>query len=117
MGVEDLMHANLMQVFGERDPHRRRAAIARTYAPGVVFAEAEGTIAGHSALDERVQHLLESAPGFVFSPAGPVRVVQDMGYLAWNFGPQGQEPVVRCADVALVAGGRITSVHTMLLTD
>lgn len=114
MSVEDLMHANLMQVFDERDPGRRWAAIASTYAPDVRFVEAEATIVGHRALDDRVQQLLEEAPGFVFTPVGPVRVVQDMGYLAWHFGPPGSEPVARGADVAFIAGEHITSLCTML---
>jgi hypothetical protein len=46
-----------------------------------------------------------------------VRVTQDLGYLAWSFGPEGAAPVVRGADIALVADGLITSVHTLLLTD
>ena len=52
------------------------------------------------------QRLLDDAPGFVFSAGGPVSVVQDMGYLAWAFGPAGQEPVVRGADVAVVPPAR-----------
>ena len=34
--------------------------------------------------------------------------------LAWEFGPAGQPAVVTGVDVALVDGGRITTVHTML---
>jgi hypothetical protein len=65
----------------------------------------------------KAQGLLDGAPDFVFSPAGDVRVVQDLGYLAWNLGPEGQPPVVRGVDVALVEGGLIARVYTLLLAD
>ena len=34
--IRDLMQANLFDVFNERDPERRSAAIARTYTDDVV---------------------------------------------------------------------------------
>ena len=40
-----------------------------------------------------------------------------MGYLAWNFGPEGQAPVVRGIDTCFVRDGRIAKVYTLLLTD
>jgi len=115
--VEELMRSNLLEVFGERDAARRAAAIERTYVPDVTFADPEGTVVGRAALDAKAQRLLDDSPGFVFSPGGPVSVVQDLGHLAWGFGPAGQEPVVRGADVALVRDGLITAVYTMLLTE
>ena len=115
--IEQLMQANLLEVFNERDGERRRAAIARTFAPGVRFADPEETVEGHDALDAKAQKILDDAPGFVFKADGPVRVTQDLGYLAWSFGPEGAAPVVRGADIALVADGLIISVHTLLLTD
>lgn len=114
MTVEELMHANLMQVFAERDPDRRWASVVRVYAPDVVFADPEESVVGHRALNDKAQRLLDESPSFVFSPGGEVQVVQDLGYLAWQFGPEGQPPVVRGADIALVADGVITKVWTML---
>ena len=116
MTIDELMHANLLQVFAERDPDRRRAAIERIYVPDVVFADPEETVVGHQALNDKAQRLLDESPDFVFSPGGPVYVVQDLGYLAWQFGPEGQEPVVRGADIAIVEKGLITDVYTMLMT-
>ncbi|GAA2909729.1 hypothetical protein Acy02nite_25250 [Actinoplanes cyaneus] len=113
--VEELTRANLFDVFNERDGDRRRAAIGRVYAPGVTFSDPEETVTGHDELDAKAQKILDEAPGFVFSAAGPIHVVQDLGYLAWGFGPQGQPPVVRGVDITQVAGGRIVSVHTLLL--
>ena len=85
----DLMRANLLEVFNERDAERRRAAAARTYHPDVQFADPEETVVGRAALDAKAQALLDRAPTFVFSPAGQVRQSADLGYLAWGFGPEG----------------------------
>ena len=115
--IAELMHANLVEVFGERDAQRRRAAIARTYTADVEFSDPEATVTGHAALDEKAQAVLDRSPGFVFAPVGSVQVVKDLGYLAWQLGPEGQPPVVRGADVALVRDGLIGSLYTMLLTD
>jgi hypothetical protein len=114
--VEELMRTNLLGVFNERDAGRRRAAIARTYAPDVVFSDPESTVTGTDALDAKAQGLLEGAPGFEFAPDGPVRVAADLGHLAWGFGPPGQPPVIRGVDVALVADGRIARLWTLLTT-
>jgi len=111
------MQANLLEVFNERDAGRRRAAIARTYAPGVRFADPDEVVEGHAALDAKAQKILDEAPDFVFTPGGPTQVNHDLGYLPWSFGPPGQPPVVRGVDIALVADGLIASVYTLLLTD
>jgi hypothetical protein len=116
VNVEELMHASLLEVFGERDPHRRQDVMERIYTPEVTFTDVEERVVGYQAITEKVQRLLQGAPGFAFRANGPARVVQDMGYLAWDFGPPGQPPVVQGADIALVSEGRISSLHTMLLT-
>ena len=115
--TEDLMNANLLEVFGQRDPALRRAAIERTYTDDVVFLDPDEIVEGYDALDAKAGKLLADAPGFVFSPAGPVYVNHDMGYLAWNFGPEGQPPVVRGLDTCFIRDGRIARVYTLLLKD
>lgn len=112
--IETLMHANLLEVFGERDPERRRAAIARTYTEDVQFVDPDEIVVGHEALDAKAQRLLDGAPDFVFSPAGPIYVSHDLGYLAWHFGPEGQSPVVSGLDIGFVVDGRITKIYTIL---
>jgi hypothetical protein len=115
--VEQLMHANLLEVFGERDAAKRRAAVERTYSADVVFADPDAVVTGHDALDAKAGGLLDASPEFVFSPDGPVRVNHDLGYLGWTLGPAGQPPVVRGVDIALVENGLIAKLWTFLLTD
>ena len=115
--IDELMHANLFEVFGERDPERRAEAIRRTYATDVHYFDPDHVVNGHEALSAKAQQILDASPGFVFAAAGPVLVNHDLGYLAWNFGPEGQPPVVSGLDIALVRDGLIATVYTLLLTD
>jgi hypothetical protein len=67
------MEANLLQVFNERDPARRREVIARTYTADVRWTDDDGTTVGHDALDAKAQ-LLQDGPlaGLVFAKKGAV---------------------------------------------
>ena len=112
----DLMQANLFDVFNERDPERRIAAIARTYTGDVVFSDPDEIVTGREALNNKAQKRLDKAPGFVFTAAGPIYENHDLGYLAWHFGPQGQPPVVSGMDIALVKEGRIATLYTLLIS-
>ncbi|WP_285106655.1 nuclear transport factor 2 family protein [Promicromonospora sp. MEB111] len=112
--LEKLMRANLLEVFGERDPARRVEAIRRTYTQDVVFADAEGQVEGHEALDTKVREIQDGAPGLVFRADGDFYQVQDMGYLAWALGPEGAPPVVRGTDMGFVRDGLLAKVYTVL---
>jgi hypothetical protein len=115
--IEELMRTNLLEVFGERDAGRRAAAAERVLAADVRFSDPEDTVIGRGAVLAKAQHLLDDAPGFAFTPAGPVSVAQDLGHLPWQFGPEGAPPVVRGVDIALVEDGLITRLWTMLLPE
>ncbi len=112
--IDTLVHRNLMDVFNERDPARRAKAIAEVYTEDVTFTDGSGVVSGHDALDRKAQEILDGAPGFVFRPAGPSRRAGDLGVLSWQFGPDGQPPVVSGMDISLVRDGRIATVHTLL---
>lgn len=112
--LESLMHANLLDVFGQRDPELRSAAIRKTYTEDVVFLDPDGIVEGRDALNAKAQQILDSAPGFVFSPAGPIYTNHDMGYLAWNFGPEGQAPVASGFDTGFLREGLLAKVYTVL---
>jgi hypothetical protein len=111
--IPELMRATL-EVFGERDADRRRAAVERTYAPDVVFADPDEVVVGHEALAAKAGRLLDASPGFVFRADGPALVNHDLGVQRWELGPEGQPPVVRGTDIALVADGRIVRLYTLL---
>ncbi|MHC1562651.1 nuclear transport factor 2 family protein [Actinomycetospora sp. C-140] len=113
--VGEILQRNLVEVFGERDDARRRAAIAAIYHEDVLFQDPEALVRGRDAVDAKVTALLADAPAdFVFRATGPARLSGDLGLLSWAFGPEGGVPVVAGTDIALVEDGRITRLHTLL---
>jgi hypothetical protein len=61
--IAELLQRMLTDVFNERDPQRRVAALAEVFADDVVFSEAEGSVTGRDAVAERVEALLRGTPG------------------------------------------------------
>jgi SnoaL-like protein len=110
----ELLHSNLYDVFSERDPERRWAAIGRTYAEDVTFIDPDGEFVGRQALSDRAQELLDSASaGDVFEEDGPRYVGTDSAALAWRFGPPGR-PVARGVDFLTIHDGRVSMVQTLI---
>ena len=109
------MHANVYEVFGQRDPVLRREAIARTYTDDVAFTDDAGTIVGPAAVDDRVEQLLKGAPAaFAFAVDGPIYVGEDTAAMAWRLGPPRSEPVAHGLDIATIKDGRISAMRTLL---
>jgi hypothetical protein len=69
---------------------------------------------GRDALNAKVGHILEEAPGFVFHLAGQAEVNHDHGRLRWHFGRNGAAPVVTRMDVAVFKQGRICTLYAFL---
>lgn len=116
-GVSELLRANLHEVFLERDPDARRAAIERTYAEDVRFIDAEAKVVGRDAASERVHRLVGGLPaGFVLEEDGPQYVGGDVGALAWRLGPPGS-PVARGIDILTVREGRVVVHRTLLASE
>ncbi len=110
----ELLHSNLHEVFSERDPERRRAAIARTYTEDVTFIDPDGQFAGWQALNDQAQKLLDGLlAGYVFEEDGPAYAVADTAALAWRIGPPGK-PIARGLDVLTIRDGRISAVRTLI---
>jgi hypothetical protein len=69
-GLSTLMHASLIEIFGQRDGTRRRDAMRRTYAENTAFTDPEGTVHGYDSVDQRVRKILDDAgPARGRSPA------------------------------------------------
>jgi 1-acyl-sn-glycerol-3-phosphate acyltransferase len=112
--IRELMLVNLFAVFSERDPKRRLKVIAANYTEDVIWSDPEGTIHGHEALSNRAHELLDGMPDFVFTAAGPIHVLRDLGHLAFNLGVPEQPPAISGYDVAQVRDGRIAVLYTLL---
>ena len=117
--IRELLLLNLFVVFSERDPDRRLKAIVANYTEDVVWSDSEVTTHGHEELNQRAQVVLDSTPDFVFTAAGPVHVLRDLGQLPFNHGVPAQPPAVTGSDVALIRDGRIAVLYTLVngLTD
>jgi hypothetical protein len=110
----DLLHSNLYEVFSERDPDRRWAAIGRTYTEDVTFTDPDGEFVGWQELNDKAQELLDRAsPGDVFEEDGLTYVDTYGASLAWRFGPPGK-PVARGLDVLTIRDGRVSAVRTLI---
>ena len=109
-----LMERNVLEVFGQRDSERRKVAVSELYTEDCTFFETEERVVGREALNERVEHILRDAPGFVFRLVSPPQVNHDHGRLQWQFGPNGAAPVVTGMDVAVFERGRIRALYAFL---
>ena len=112
--ASELLDSNLHEVFSERNPERRWAAIGRTYTEDVTFIDPDGEFVGWQALTDQAQKLLDGLlAGFVFEEDGPKYVGADTAALAWRFGPPG-EPVARGVDILTIRAGRVSVVRTLI---
>jgi SnoaL-like domain len=110
-----LMERNASEVFGQRDPVRRKHAIRELFTEDCAFFEAEAQAAGRDAIDAAAESILrQSPPEFVLRAVGPAEVIHDLGRLRWELGPPGAPPVVTGMDVAVFAEGRIRVLYTFL---
>ena len=115
--AKELLYSNLHEVFAERNPNDRRAAIERTYAEDVKFIDPEGEVVGWQALNNRAQKLLDGATAdFVFEEDSPRYVSGDTAALDWRFGPPGS-PVARGIDILTVRDGRVIVLRTLLASE
>jgi SnoaL-like domain len=112
--ARQLLLDNLFAVFGEHDPERRMTAIIANYTEDVMWTSPEATTRGHEELSAGAQRLIDRTPTFVFTAAGPVHVLGDLGYLAFIYGVPEQAPASMGYDVALIRDGRIAALYTLL---
>jgi hypothetical protein len=112
--ARELLHSNLHEVFSERDPERRWAAIGRTYTEDVTFIDSDGEFVGWQALSDQAQKLLDGLlAGYVFEEDGPRYAVGDTAAMAWRIGPPGK-PIARGLDVLTIRDGRVSAVRTLI---
>lgn len=112
--IRELLLVNLFAVFSERDPERRMRAIVANYTEDVIWSSPEVTTRGHEELNAGAQKLIDRTPDLVFTAAGPVHVLRDLGYLAFTYGVPQQPPASIGYDVAQVQDGRIAVLYTLL---
>ncbi|GAB2557517.1 nuclear transport factor 2 family protein [Nocardia heshunensis] len=110
----DLMRRNLLDVFNEPDPARRAAVIAETYSEDVIWHEPDRINYGRKEFERRAEEMLAETPGWVFRPAGVASELDDIGHLAFEYGPTDQPALVTGMDIARTRDGRITELYTLI---
>jgi hypothetical protein len=68
--IQELLHRNLQEVFGEGDAARRRAAIEELYVEDCVLYAPPGVFVSPEALDKFAGDLRATHPHFVYAPHG-----------------------------------------------
>jgi hypothetical protein len=84
--IAEQMHANLLEVFNERDSVRRRATIERTYADDIRWTDDDGVTTGRDALDAKAAELQAKLGDLQFIAAGPVYQTLGLGLLSVSVG-------------------------------
>jgi hypothetical protein len=79
--ISTLRTRNLHDVFGEKDPARRRAAIDGIFTEDRVFYEPTGVHRGRDEIDRVASAIKATHPDFQYQPiAGP----EELGYLFFD---------------------------------
>ena len=111
--IPELLNRNL-QVFGEADAARRRAAIEELYADDCVVYAPPGVISGRAALDTFAGDLRATHPHFAYTPHGEPQALHNAGRLAWGSGPRGEAPAYTGLDVIIVRDDKIAALYVFL---
>jgi hypothetical protein len=112
--VAELMRRNLFDVFNEPNADRRAAAIAEIYDEDIVWHDVDRSVRGREALAQRAAELRQENPGWTFRSDGPVSVNDDLGHLAFRFGPPDSPPAVTGMDIARCKDGVIIELYTLV---
>jgi hypothetical protein len=112
--IETLLSRNLLEVFGEGDPSRRRAAIQELYTKDCVLYVPPGKLVGHDALDKFAGDLRTTHPHFVYTPHGAPQALHNSGRLAWGSGPKGEAPEYTGVDFIIARDGKIAVLYVYL---
>lgn len=113
--IDALLKKNLNEVFSERDPTRRLAAIGTVYGEGAVLYEPDEVVVGQAAICASVTALLASLPpDFVFTAVGSAAGHHGIGKLNWSAGPPGGKSFVTGTDVAHIDDGLIQTLHVFI---
>lgn len=110
-----LLRANLERVFNERDPGKRRVAIAELFSTEPIMYEPDAVVVGQEAISAVAGQLLDRfGPDFTFVARGAAVGHHGMASLRWKAGPAEEPAIVTGIDTAEVRDGRITRLWVLL---
>jgi hypothetical protein len=113
--LDALMQANIVRVFNERNPDRRRAALGDLYAEDATLYDPETVATGREAISQAVDSLHRMLPpDFVFTATGPAVGHSGAARLFWRAGPPDGPVAVTGTDVAHIEDGRIKLLYVFV---
>src|SRR5258706_15410664 len=89
--IPTLLTRNLLDVFGENDPARRRAAIDEIFAEDCVFYEPRGVYRGRDEIDRAAGAIKAIHPDFRYRPIAEPEELGNGGRGQWVTGRTGWE--------------------------
>jgi ketosteroid isomerase-like protein len=113
--LDALMQANIVRVFSERNPDRRRAALSELYTEDAILYDPETVATGQKAISEAIGNLLHRLPpDFVFTASGHAVGHNGVGRLFWRAGPPDKPAAVTGTDVVHIEDGRIKRLYVFV---
>jgi SnoaL-like domain len=109
--ISTLLIRNLIDVFGESDLARRRAAIDEIFNEDCVFYEPNGVYRGRDAIDRVAGAIKATHPDFQYQPIAPPEELGDAGRVRWVSGRPGEAPAYAGTDFIIARDGRIAAVY------
>ena len=110
----DLMVANLLRIFNERNRRRRAAAIRAIYTKDCFFADAIESVCGWDGVHDKVDRLHAAHPRFSFQPSGPAVAHHGLACQRWRFGTPDSCDDITGIDVAIFEKGFIKALYVFI---
>ena len=110
--ISTLLTRNLLDVFGENDPARRRAAIDEIYTEdGVFYDPSSGAHRGGDEIVRVAAAIRATHPDFRYQPIAEPEELGNGGRLQWVSGRPGEAPAYAGTDFIIVRDGRIAALY------
>jgi hypothetical protein len=100
--------------WNETDPASRRRLVDEVFAPDAAYTDPMAAVTGRDQIAAMIAAAQGQFAGLEFRLAGPVDAHHDIARFTWHLGPRDAAPVVVGFDVAVIAEGRIETVHGFL---
>jgi SnoaL-like domain len=110
--ISTLLRRNLLEVFGEGDPARRRAAIDDIFTEDCVFSDPlSGVHRGRDEIDRIAGAVRATHPDFQYTPTAEPEELHDAGRIRWVSGRPGEAPAYAGTDFIIARNGRIAALY------
>jgi hypothetical protein len=111
-GIAELLTRNLLEVFGEGDPVRRRKTIDEIFHADAVFHDPGGkSYRGKDEIDRIAGAIRATHPSFRYQPLAAPEETGDSGRIRWVSGVPGAEPAYAGTDFLIARDGKIAALY------